>query len=36
MNVDSINDPNNHLNFYINEGLKGVTKIITNPFLKVI
>ena len=35
MNVDSINEPDNKLNSYIFESLKGVNKVLTDPFLKV-
>ena len=31
MNVDSINDPKNKLNYYISESLKTVNKLLMDP-----
>ncbi len=35
MNVDSINDPNNNLNYYVYESLKGLNLILMDPLLLV-
>ena len=35
MHTDSINDPNNELNHFIYEGVKGFYRITFEPFLKV-
>jgi len=36
MNVDSINDPNNRLNYYVSESFKGLNVLILDPLLIVI
>ena len=35
MNVDSINDPTNKLNFYIYESLKGLDMLLLDPLIQV-
>ena len=35
MNVDSINDPSNKLNLYINQSIIGTNKSIFDPLIKV-
>ena len=35
MNVDSINDPNNKLNYYVYESLKGLNHLIMDPLVLV-
>ena len=35
MNIDSINEPDNELNRYVYEGVKGFYRITFEPFLQV-
>lgn len=35
MNTDTINDPRNKLNYYVNESFKGLNQLINDPLILV-